>query len=116
MQSAVSDGECIRGVPCYQIRSTKKSQLDAILHEIDMQVGDQTILNTANYSTLCCYGYSVDLLQQMSIDLNFGYHLYLVNDGLFGSRIPQYMDAFRSPFEIRNGVYFQTVSFTRYDS
>lgn len=34
----------------------------------------------------CCYGYSIDLLEKMSKDLEFDFHLYLVADGTFGSQ------------------------------
>lgn len=36
--------------------------------------------------TYCCFGLSIDLLEKMSNDLEFDFHLYLVADGTFGSR------------------------------
>lgn len=34
----------------------------------------------------CCFGYSIDLLEKMSKDLEFDFHLYLVTDGTFGTQ------------------------------
>lgn len=36
--------------------------------------------------TYCCFGLSIDLLEKMSKDLEFDFHLYLVADGTFGTR------------------------------
>lgn len=37
-------------------------------------------------NTYCCFGLSIDLLEKMSKDLEFDFHLYLVADGTFGSQ------------------------------
>lgn len=36
--------------------------------------------------TKCCYGLSMDLLQSLAEDLGFEFHLYVVQDGHFGSK------------------------------
>ncbi|XP_050304727.1 uncharacterized protein LOC126742188 isoform X4 [Anthonomus grandis grandis] len=40
------------------------------------------------YRTNCCYGLSMDLLENIAQELEFDFRLYIVADGLFGSRIP----------------------------
>lgn len=38
------------------------------------------------YRTNCCYGLSMDLLENVAQELEFDFRLYIVADGLFGSR------------------------------
>ena len=38
------------------------------------------------YRTNCCYGLAMDLLENIAQELEFDFHLYIVGDGLFGSR------------------------------
>lgn len=38
------------------------------------------------YRTNCCYGLSMDLLENIAQELEFDFRLYIVADGLFGSR------------------------------
>lgn len=42
------------------------------------------LLEGRSYVVLCCAGIAIDLLNAVARDLNFGYDLYLVGDGLFG--------------------------------
>ena len=37
------------------------------------------------YESYCCYGYCIDLLQELSRNLSFVYTLHLVADGKYGS-------------------------------
>lgn len=38
------------------------------------------------YRTNCCYGLSMDLLENVAQELEFEFRLYIVADGMFGSR------------------------------
>lgn len=38
------------------------------------------------YRTKCCYGLSMDLLDNIATELGFEFHLYIVRDQLFGSK------------------------------
>ena len=38
------------------------------------------------FRTRCCYGLSMDLLDNVASELGFGYILYIVSDELFGSK------------------------------
>ena len=38
------------------------------------------------YRTNCCYGLAMDLLENVAQELEFDFHLYIVADGMFGSR------------------------------
>lgn len=45
-----------------------------------------SILSFLNNRTRCCYGLSMDLLDNVASELGFGYILYIVGDELFGSK------------------------------
>nr|CAI5866499.1 unnamed protein product [Callosobruchus analis] len=38
------------------------------------------------YRTNCCYGLSMDLLENVAQELEFDFRLYIVADGMFGSK------------------------------
>lgn len=39
-----------------------------------------------HYRTKCCYGLTMDLLDNIATELSFEFHLYVVRDQLFGSK------------------------------
>lgn len=41
------------------------------------------------YRTHCCYGLSMDLLENIAHELEFDFRLYIVADGLFGTKTPK---------------------------
>lgn len=43
-------------------------------------------LRKFKYRTNCCYGLAMDLLENIAQELEFDFHLYIVADGLFGSK------------------------------
>lgn len=38
------------------------------------------------YRTKCCYGLTMDLLDNIAMELGFEFHLYIVRDQLFGAK------------------------------
>jgi glutamate receptor ionotropic, NMDA 3A len=63
----------------------KKKIYDVKLYEY------QTLIRRYQFSlfhnrTRCCYGLSMDLLDNVASELGFGYILYIVSDELFGSK------------------------------
>lgn len=44
-------------------------------------------LQRYKYKTNCCYGLAMDLLENIAHELEFDFRLYIVADGLFGTRI-----------------------------
>lgn len=38
------------------------------------------------YRTKCCYGLTMDLLDNIAMELGFEFHLYVVRDQLFGAK------------------------------
>lgn len=42
--------------------------------------------NTNYHRTKCCYGLTMDLLDNIATELSFEFHLYVVRDQLFGSK------------------------------
>ena len=63
-----------------QVNTSEPDEIVTIFTDFksDRQMEDKT------YTVLCCSGIAIDLLNAVSRDLNFGYDLYLVGDGLFG--------------------------------
>ncbi|XP_043483125.1 uncharacterized protein LOC122511745 isoform X3 [Leptopilina heterotoma] len=58
MATNLQEGQCLRGVTCHQGEIIK-----------------------------CCYGFTIDLLAQMSKELEFRFNLYIVKDGYFGRKL-----------------------------
>lgn len=48
--------------------------------------GNFLILNFNHARTKCCYGLTMDLLDNIATELSFEFHLYVVRDQLFGSK------------------------------
>uniref|UniRef100_A0A182WKC6 Ionotropic glutamate receptor C-terminal domain-containing protein n=1 Tax=Anopheles minimus TaxID=112268 RepID=A0A182WKC6_9DIPT len=101
MESPVNEeGQCLRGLICYQIYTTGRHNLTLMFNEIERRNRLREINQSPNhyqedqrhgyplYRTRCCYGLSMDLLQKLASEINFDFHLYIVHDGLFGRRIP----------------------------
>ncbi|XP_035212388.1 glutamate receptor ionotropic, NMDA 3A-like [Stegodyphus dumicola] len=77
----VENGSCLIGVPCLQVDTSDKDAIVAIF--ADYAVGrSEGVL----YNITCCAGISIALLLALSRDLHFEFDLYLVADGLFGTR------------------------------
>lgn len=101
------------GLPCYRVLTSDKDNLTLVFNEIrrlegeeeDQQEGgiqdieDKPFMNDYSeddedhflpfqkfkYRTNCCYGLSMDLLENIAQELEFDFRLYIVADGLFGS-------------------------------
>ncbi|XP_058833780.1 uncharacterized protein LOC131691421 isoform X2 [Topomyia yanbarensis] len=89
---------CLRGVLCYQMYTSGRHNLSQIFNSIEtlkrlkevgqnMDIKEQSRMKRL-YSTRCCFGLSMDLLQKVAQDLGFEFDLYIVKDGLFGRKIP----------------------------
>uniref|UniRef100_A0A182M2L0 Ionotropic glutamate receptor C-terminal domain-containing protein n=1 Tax=Anopheles culicifacies TaxID=139723 RepID=A0A182M2L0_9DIPT len=101
MESPVNEeGQCLRGLICYQIYTTGRHNLTLMFNEIERRNRLREINQSPDhyqedqrqpyplYQTRCCYGLSMDLLLKLATEINFDFHLYIVHDGLFGRRIP----------------------------
>ncbi|XP_055687535.1 uncharacterized protein LOC129792482 isoform X2 [Lutzomyia longipalpis] len=104
------DGLCLRGLYCHQLSSTGRHNLSLMFNELETRnrlvkgvheqtsrsnaayspsSGDkETHQNEANYKTKCCYGLSMDLLENIAMELGFEFHLYIVRDELYGTKMP----------------------------
>ncbi|KAJ8976794.1 hypothetical protein NQ317_014137 [Molorchus minor] len=106
------DGQCLRGLPCHRVLTSDKDNLTLVFNEmkrLEEEEDDQEdesqyseYKQFANeytddadrffpfqkfkYRTNCCYGLSMDLLENIAQELEFDFRLYIVADGLFGSR------------------------------
>ncbi|KAJ8930373.1 hypothetical protein NQ314_016823, partial [Rhamnusium bicolor] len=106
------DGQCLRGLPCHRVLTSDKDNLTLVFNEmqrLEEEEDDQDEENQYTeykqftsdyvddddrffpfqkfkYRTNCCYGLSMDLLENIAQELEFDFRLYIVADGLFGSR------------------------------
>lgn len=55
------------------------------------------IYNSNNHRTKCCYGLTMDLLDNIATELSFEFHLYVVRDQLFGSKQQRDIKDFLKP-------------------
>ncbi|XP_056634899.1 uncharacterized protein LOC130443981 [Diorhabda sublineata] len=110
------DGQCLRGLPCHRVLTSDKDNLTLVFNEMrrleeeeDDAQNDQSEFSDYKqftsdygdddeqffpfqkfkYKTNCCYGLSMDLLENVAQELEFDFRLYIVADGLFGSRTVQ---------------------------
>ncbi|XP_077293992.1 uncharacterized protein LOC143916663 [Arctopsyche grandis] len=106
------DGQCLRGLPCHRVLTSDKDNLTLVFNEMDTQERMEEeaetdehhqgsffphlkyepfeklnpFQNKYKYRTNCCYGLTMDLLENIAQELEFDFHLYIVSDGLFGTR------------------------------
>ena len=88
------DGQCLRGLPCYRPSTSDKDNLTLVFY-------DKLAIN-------CCYGLSIDLLDNVARELDFKFHLYIVSDRLFGSRTYQSSKQSRQIRPFRHDSVFKT--------
>ncbi|KAF5281606.1 hypothetical protein FQR65_LT02926 [Abscondita terminalis] len=107
------DGQCLRGLPCHRVLTSDKDNLTLVFNEMEMQerLEEEGGINPNQqykhfghaargydeedkflpfqkfkYRTNCCYGLSMDLLENIAHELEFDFRLYIVADGLYGTR------------------------------
>ncbi|KAK5645132.1 hypothetical protein RI129_006432 [Pyrocoelia pectoralis] len=105
------DGQCLRGLPCHRVLTSDKDNLTLVFNEMEMQerLEEESGINSQykhsghftrsendddkfspfqkfKYRTNCCYGLAMDLLENIAHELEFDFRLYIVSDGLYGSR------------------------------
>lgn len=107
------DGQCLRGLPCHRVLTSDKDNLTLVFNEMETQerleeeaendehhqgsffphlkydsFSDKFLpfQNKYKHRTNCCYGLAMDLLENIAQELEFDFHLYIVSDGLFGTR------------------------------
>ncbi|KAL3268123.1 hypothetical protein HHI36_007250 [Cryptolaemus montrouzieri] len=107
------DGQCLRGLPCHRVLTSDKDNLTLVFNEMrrledeeeekeesmkenkdsdyyDIEYEDDKEpflpFQKFKYKTNCCYGLAMDLLENIAQELEFDFRLYIVADGLFGSK------------------------------
>lgn len=90
------DGQCLRGLPCHRPHTSDRDNLTIVFNELerddDVDEADDFFFPTpkptipSKMATHCCYGLAMDLLENIAQELEFDFHLYLVEDGLYGAR------------------------------
>ncbi|XP_025835326.1 glutamate receptor ionotropic, NMDA 3A-like, partial [Agrilus planipennis] len=95
-------------LPCHRVLTHDKDNLTLVFNELDKLEEEHEEAKTFGhfghfqhlasserfhpfykykYRTNCCYGLSMDLLENIAHELEFDFHLYIVADGLFGSKV-----------------------------
>lgn len=88
------DGQCLRGLPCHRPQTSDRDNLTLAFNVLDResdQEAEDFFFPTpkptfSKMDTHCCYGLAMDLLENIAQELEFDFHLYIVEDGLYGSR------------------------------
>ncbi|RZF39056.1 hypothetical protein LSTR_LSTR006593 [Laodelphax striatellus] len=87
------DGQCLRGLECHRLLTSDKDNLTLVFNDMDrMEDADPKhhlwgiSYPRYKYVTSCCYGLTMDLLENVAEELEFDFHLYVVADGMHGSR------------------------------
>ncbi|XP_031622004.1 uncharacterized protein LOC116340012 isoform X2 [Contarinia nasturtii] len=95
------DGLCLRGLPCHRVSPVGRHNLtlmfnaietrdrleeDAVEHGNDLPPEPEHLDEKISHVTKCCYGLTMDLLDNIATELSFEFHLYVVRDQLFGSK------------------------------
>uniref|UniRef100_A0A8C5LMI8 Glutamate receptor n=1 Tax=Jaculus jaculus TaxID=51337 RepID=A0A8C5LMI8_JACJA len=74
------EGLCPAGQLCLDPMTNDSSILDSLYSSLHS--GNDTV--PIKYKK-CCYGYCIDLLEQLAEDMNFDFDLYIVGDGKYGA-------------------------------
>lgn len=89
------DGQCLRGLPCHRPQTSDRDNLTLAFNELERESDEDTDdfffptpkpTSFSRMATHCCYGLAMDLLENIAQELEFDFHLYIVEDGLYGSR------------------------------
>ncbi|XP_028038586.1 uncharacterized protein LOC114249279 [Bombyx mandarina] len=96
------DGQCLRGLLCHRPQTSDRDNLTLAFNELERDTDpepDDFFFPTpkptvTKMATHCCYGLAMDLLENIAQELEFDFHLYIVEDGAYGSR--QLVKTFRS--------------------
>lgn len=102
------DGQCLRGLPCHRPQTSDRDNLTLVFNELDRDIDqdtDEYFFPTTKptytkMATHCCYGLAMDLLENIAQELEFDFHLYIVEDGLYGSR--KLIKPFHRIYEYKN--------------
>ena len=73
---------CLTGVPCLRVATSQKDELARIFGDY---TGRQLLVGIA-YNLTCCYGYSIDLMENVARDLEVQFQVYVVADGQCGAK------------------------------
>ncbi|KPI97834.1 Glutamate [NMDA] receptor subunit 3A [Papilio xuthus] len=89
------DGQCLRGLACHRPQTSDRDNLTLVFNVLERE-NDQDSndfffptpkpTTFSRMATHCCYGFAMDLLENIAQELEFDFHLYIVEDGLYGSR------------------------------
>lgn len=111
------DGQCLRGLPCHRPQTSDRDNLTLAFNDLERDnegESDDFFFPTAKPSfskmaTHCCYGLAMDLLENIAQELEFDFHLYIVEDGFYGSR--KLVKPYRTIHEYKNMIEENNIKF-----
>ena len=77
----ISKKDCHTSAPCLLLPNSSKSYVLNTVEDFNLRLGQRGMLG---YKVFCCRGISFDVLRRLSLELNFQYVIYLVNDSDYG--------------------------------
>ncbi|XP_059470135.1 glutamate receptor ionotropic, NMDA 3A-like isoform X2 [Neocloeon triangulifer] len=86
MEGLLEDGQCLRGLKCHRVPRSAGAHQDNMTLLFSWEPEEELTADHPLQPT-CCYGLSMDLLENVAQELEFDFHLYLVSDGFYGSRV-----------------------------
>ncbi|XP_065352819.1 glutamate receptor ionotropic, NMDA 3A-like isoform X2 [Cloeon dipterum] len=86
MEGLLEDGQCLRGLKCHRVPPHVGAHQDNLTLLFSWEPEEELTADHPLRPT-CCYGLSMDLLENVAQELEFDFHLYLVSDGFYGSRV-----------------------------
>ena len=75
------ENRCLTGVPCLRVATNDTEKVARIFGDFERNVNAGI-----TYNVTCCYGYSIDLMENVANDLDLKFQVYVVADGQCGAK------------------------------
>jgi len=90
-EEEVEEQRCLTGVPCLRVATSQQDELARIFG--DYEAGGLSEDGGKTYNLTCCYGFSIDLMDNLASDLDVKSQVYVVADGQCGAKKASKWDA-----------------------
>lgn len=76
------ESRCLTGVQCLRVTTNDRDEISSIFADFENGASRAGVL----YNVTCCYGFSIDLMENVARDLDLKFQLYVVADGQCGAK------------------------------